>query len=432
MFLDDILAEAQARLQKKKLPKTQKKAPAAKTQKKKPAAKTKKNLGFSSLPVEQGLEKHASLLGSIHVPVGTKPRYRRLLEMTAAMGGTSPQRLGDPAARWLERFAKRHPTLLVAPTGKVKRYVWIGPWQDLSFSTIAAALTAAGSSNRRGSGAVGTLDNLMEQVVGNPLKEQLRRCVLAVHDKLIAEGVAQDEALSRAYAICTAQLQRGGYLKAGSNRPTPKGIAAALKKLGDPQAQRKHRKYEGVLQSARNYRASRGLISLDDLFEKAGAANRYLSIPAGSSNVDLSNRLQPLREAMDEIFRCDTAYGTCHPDAPSAGHCMLASMVVQDLFGGKIVGGIVKQIPHYWNRLDKTDVDVTGDQFGFPGVRVKKGPLHKGSVFQRKPQETLKQPYNSEVTRLHKRFVKRLIPILNQMGESDWVAQLNGRSMAVA
>lgn len=151
----------------------------------------------------------------------------------------------------------------------------------------------------------------------------------------------------------------------------------------------------------------------------------FLPLPGSRNTADLAKQLQPLRDAMDEVFRCDTAYGTCHPAAPSAGHCMLASMVVQDLFGGEIVGGEVKKIPHYWNRIGGQDVDITGDQFGFAEVRVKKGPLHKGTVFNRAPQETLGQPYNAEVTKLHKRFVKRLIPVLRAAGQTEWAKQLS-------
>jgi len=282
----------------------------------------------------------------------------------------------------------------------------------------------------RGSRKVAPLDDLLLQVQGDPLSEQLRRCALAVADKLVSQGgVSQSVATRRAFAICTKSLQRTGYLLPGTNQPTAKGIAAALGKLADPQADRKHRQYEQMLVRSRKPAA---LLDgwLAEVEGRRGAAN-FLPLP-GSRNVDLSKRLQPLRDAMEEIFRCDTAYGDCHPAAPSAGHCMLASMVVQDLFGGQIVGGTVKNIPHYWNRIGEHDVDITGDQFGFAEVRIKKGPLHKGAVFGRAPQETLDQPYNAEVTRLHKRFVKRLIGVLRKGGEKQWASQLAGRSQAKA
>lgn len=156
----------------------------------------------------------------------------------------------------------------------------------------------------------------------------------------------------------------------------------------------------------------------------AGAANT-LPLP-GSRNVDVSTQLQPLRVAMEEVFSCSTAFGDCIPEHPSAGHCILASMVVQDLFGGRIVGGRVNDIPHYWNRFGKTDVDITGDQFGFPEVRVKRGPLHKGSLFGRKPQQALDEAYNRRVNRLHKKFVKSLVSVLRRQGHDSWARQLSG------
>jgi len=163
---------------------------------------------------------------------------------------------------------------------------------------------------------------------------------------------------------------------------------------------------------------------LAQIMEEVSRGSR--AVLSGSSNRDIASELLPLRQAMDEVFSCSTAFGDCHPEAPSAGHCMLASMVVQDLFGGKIVGGTVNEIPHYWNRIGRVDVDVTGDQFGFEGVRVKQGALHRGKAFSRRPQESLAQPYNKKVSSLHKTFVKKLITVLKRQGHSQWAKELTG------
>ena len=119
---------------------------------------------------------------------------------------------------------------------------------------------------------------------------------------------------------------------------------------------------------------------------------------------------------MNVVFACDTAYGDCHPDNAVSGHCMLSAMVVQDLLGGKILGGQIGEIPHYWNRVGVYEVDLTGDQFGFAGVRIKRGRLHPSRQFYRAPGQVLDQPFNRNVLRLHRKFLRRLIPELTARG----------------
>lgn len=134
-------------------------------------------------------------------------------------------------------------------------------------------------------------------------------------------------------------------------------------------------------------------------------------------------RLRTLRRAMDKVFACDTAFGTCKDDRPSAGHCMLAAMVVQDLCGGRILAAQVDGIPHYWNRVttkggDPIEVDLTGDQFpGRAKVQVGCAPLypeHEASVFARDPGESLVPEVNEEILALHAMFVRRLAPFLGE------------------
>jgi hypothetical protein len=256
--------------------------------------------------------------------------------------------------------------------------------------------------------------------------EQRRRCVRKVYNKLVAEGAPEGSATtSRAFAICNQSLMDKGYLDEHA-RPTKKGRAASMGKLLSPQAGRKHDEYEDILATARMDR--RG-VDLDGLIAQAkrGAANRqrFLRLP-GSRNVELCTNLQPLREAMDEVFRCDTAFGTCRVDEgkPSAGHCMLSAMIVQDLFGGEIQFGIVDNTPHYWTRVGNRDVDLTGDQFDKAKIRVRTKLYGGGHVFERDPGRSLELPANREIMQMHERFVKRLIPILKRRGMKDWAAQL--------
>lgn len=285
----------------------------------------------------------------------------------------------------------------------------------------------------------------------DPFQEQRRRCVLAIANEKMAAGEAVDRAIDSAFAICTRQLQRTGYLKPSSATPTAKGATRSVEKLLAPQAQSKRLEYEALLAAARTMRASRkkqkrkvkpinldgiiadvmGGIDLDAILTEVtgvglrGAAN-VLPLP-GSRNADLCRELTKLREGMDEVFRCDTAFGDCRIEEgyPSAGHCMLAAMVVQDLFGGEIMFGQVGGVPHYWNRMRDRDVDVTGDQFGESPVRAKRGELNGGGVvFDRTPGKALMMPVNAELMGLHERFVKRLTVVLRRQGQATWAKLL--------
>lgn len=55
-------------------------------------------------------------------------------------------------------------------------------------------------------------------------KVQLHLCVRAVLKRMKTKD---SRAVSRAFAICTASLQKNGYLRKGSNEPTVKGKARA-------------------------------------------------------------------------------------------------------------------------------------------------------------------------------------------------------------
>ena len=80
--------------------------------------------------------------------------------------------------------------------------------------------------------------------------------------------------------------------------------------------------------------------------------------------------------AIQAAFEAAFALDTCSPDDlpywsaenPSRGHCVVASMVLNDLLGGQMVLAEVwrgdEQFGyHYWNRLAGVDIDLTGGQF---------------------------------------------------------------------
>ena len=137
----------------------------------------------------------------------------------------------------------------------------------------------------------------------------------------------------------------------------------------------------------------------------------------GSTNHECLNKttlkkeLSILRDAMDSVFACDTAFGDCNNNSMSSGHCMLSSLIIQDMYGGDIKGGTINGIPHYWNTLCHLDVDLTGDQFNKSRIQIKKGNLYPSSSpykFGRDPFESMNQDFNKEVWSKHCKFRKRV------------------------
>jgi len=72
----------------------------------------------------------------------------------------------------------------------------------------------------------------------------LKHCVRAVAQKHGGDT-------KKAFAICTAQLQRSGYLEKGSQKLTAKGKEAEKKHAADPDAKMKLSDYEGLLKANR-------------------------------------------------------------------------------------------------------------------------------------------------------------------------------------
>lgn len=149
------------------------------------------------------------------------------------------------------------------------------------------------------------------------------------------------------------------------------------------------------------------------LFRLVGSVNR-------ADHADLSSELAPIRHAMEQVFDCSTSFGDCSLERPSTGHCFLASMFLQDTFGGEILFGEVEKIPHYWNRIDGLEIDLTGDQFRQPAVQVRRGALRPSKfVFERKPQQRLTSKDNRHVMKLYDTFKHRVVRQLRQEGHRD-------------
>jgi hypothetical protein len=296
--------------------------------------------------------------------------------------------------------------------------------------------------------------------LADPHLEQWRRCALAVYRRMVGAGETPSPAIvRRAFSICTRSLQDAGYLERGTRTPTAKGRAAAAQKRASSDAAEKRAAYQQMLRVGREGRPSRqerGVakqavrdllakvvpfrrpgIDLDALIaqtaprpqrrrtRRRGAAARSVGSAKAERPAAVDTAVA-LQQAALDVFTCDTAFGTCDPKRPSQGHCLLASMAFQDIVGGDIRSGVVGDTPHYWNRLDGVEFDLTADQFGMRAPRWQKGTLYKpASRFLRCRGETLMDiGDNATVNRMYGLFVKRLAKALKEAGHADLAVAL--------
>jgi hypothetical protein len=90
--------------------------------------------------------------------------------------------------------------------------------------------------------------------------------------------------------------------------------------------------------------------------------------------------LWTLRQRIEREFRPDTANpGTPDRGPPSAGHCAAVAAIVQAIFGGDFISTKIDGVSHWYNRVGAFDIDLTGDQFGFPPVQILRSPLYPDS-----------------------------------------------------
>lgn len=94
---------------------------------------------------------------------------------------------------------------------------------------------------------------------------------------------------------------------------------------------------------------------------------------------DAVAKLEDLRQRLELAFAPDTALpravvGQPPECTPSSGHCAVVSAIVREAFGGDLVSASVNGESHWFNRVqvhgDAFDVDLTGDQFGFPRLQI--------------------------------------------------------------
>jgi len=319
-----------------------------------------------------------------------------------------------------------------------------------SLALGAVAALVALSSARRGSPSFGRseIDNILNRVkqksiksledkkVSSKAKEmaasqqelhpmlrqsldylQMHRCVLRVYEEQTDKNLEPHERLSQAFALCTSSLQKSGFLR--GREPTPAGLVRSREKARDADALERERRYQELLveakvsrRRAREMREAPAASGLERSLRgrRRGAANRKIS---KQELLQLRNKIQEIREAMNPVFSCETVWGDCRDEAPSAGHCFMASVAVQDMLGGEILFGQVStpdgDISHYWNKIGEFEIDVTGDQFKEPDIQIKKGKIRESiSSFGRNRYEWMTEDYNSEPMEIYDRFRKRL------------------------
>lgn len=52
------------------------------------------------------------------------------------------------------------------------------------------------------------------------------------------------------------------------------------------------------------------------------------------------------------------------PDNPTTGHCAIASLLLQSIYGGTVCKTTVNRHTHYFNYFEDKVVDITAEQFG--------------------------------------------------------------------
>lgn len=121
----------------------------------------------------------------------------------------------------------------------------------------------------------------------------------------------------------------------------------------------------------------------------------------------LDRAMRLMRRHLDRAFNPDTAAPGTPGGAPSAGHCAAVASIVQSIFGGEMVSATVMGQSHWFNRVtvgaESFDVDLTGDQFGLPEVRIDEADgLHPGTRVR--SHDDLKQETRDRARRLYERM----------------------------
>jgi hypothetical protein len=80
-------------------------------------------------------------------------------------------------------------------------------------------------------------------------------------------------------------------------------------------------------------------------------------------NDKLEIQLSRLRVSLERAFSTETS-SVVDPICPSAGHCALVAIFVQQIYGGELLSVMVQGQSHWYNRVGQHEIDLTADQFG--------------------------------------------------------------------
>lgn len=98
----------------------------------------------------------------------------------------------------------------------------------------------------------------------------------------------------------------------------------------------------------------------------------------------LYRRMLDLRSRLERGFTPETAAEAFEGFGPSTGQCAATALVAHEVLGGELVSASVHDQSHWFNRVWFSnrwwDVDLTGDQFGYPSVQIVEADrLYSGS-----------------------------------------------------
>lgn len=91
----------------------------------------------------------------------------------------------------------------------------------------------------------------IDELISEETSPQVKRCVRAIASRDIESGSDARTSASKAFAICTSQMQKNGYVKKGTNFPTQKGKRAGRSKAADKTHSGKLQQYKDILAMAR-------------------------------------------------------------------------------------------------------------------------------------------------------------------------------------
>jgi hypothetical protein len=104
-----------------------------------------------------------------------------------------------------------------------------------------------------------------------------------------------------------------------------------------------------------------------------------------------STKLLELRARLEKGFSPDTALSGLQSAVPSAGHCAATAVIVWKTLGGSLISTNIKGMSHWFNRIrvddQLLDLDITGDQFGYPMIQIKLAEELYPHTRERSPEE---------------------------------------------